>query len=74
MLLFIIIASIIFTNCRKDDDLNPGGPSLEEMARNEFYSLMKDWYFWYDKMPVVNVEDYDSPEQLLEALRYDSLD
>ena len=70
LLLLIVIASVIFTNCRKDEEIH----SLEEMARDEFYSLMKDWYFWYDKMPVVNVEDYDSPEQLLEALRYDSLD
>ncbi|MDX2442175.1 MAG: S41 family peptidase [Bacteroidales bacterium] len=74
LLILVIVAFLVFTNCNKKDDVNPERPTLEELARNEFYGLMNDWYLWYDKMPVVNVEDYDTPEELLEALRYDSLD
>ncbi len=71
LILFGIILALL-PACKKDDvqpdDLQPDDPKI--LARNEFYELMKEWYFWYDKMPDVDVEDYDTPEELLEALRY----
>jgi C-terminal processing protease CtpA/Prc len=68
-LLFILFGFILvfLPECEKDD-VDPNDPKI--LARNEFYELMKEWYFWYDKMPDVDVEDYDTPEELLEALRY----
>ena len=59
MLLLLILA----TGCRKDE------PTMAEMARDQFYLLMDDWYLWYKDMPQVRKEDYSTPEQLLEALR-----
>ena len=74
LLLFVFLLSLLFTHCRKEDDVIPEETPLAIIARNEFFLLMNEWYLWYEKMPVVNVEDYNSPEQLLEAIRYDSLD
>lgn len=64
---------LFFTQCQKEEPPVNKTP-LEELARDEFYKLMKDWYLWYDKMPQVTLSDYSSPEELLEALRYKKLD
>ena len=44
------------------------------MARDTLYELMNQWYYWYDKMPSVDKEDYSDPYELLEAMRYKELD
>lgn len=64
----IIIGSLLLfiAGCEKDEPL----PSTEIQARDQFYELMNDWYLWYDKMPDVDKEQYDTPEELLEAMRY----
>ncbi len=71
---WIVLSLILFVQCKKEDVPPPDDKPVEIKARDEFYKLMNDWYLWYDKMPEVNVNDYESPEGLLEALRYDSLD
>ncbi len=44
------------------------------MARDSLYYLMRQWYYWYDQMPTVKKEDYTDPYELLEAMRYKTLD
>jgi hypothetical protein len=46
----------------------------DERARDILYSIMNEWYFWYKKMPVVELKDFEDPYTLVDALRYDSLD
>lgn len=68
-LLFILFGFILaFLPACEKDDVQPDDSKI--LARNEFYELMKEWYFWYDEMPDVDVEDYDTPEELLGALRH----
>jgi len=44
-------------------------------AQNQtVYDIMRDIYLWYDQIPVVNPASYDSPEELLEAIRYLPID
>lgn len=65
----LILSGIFFlfiTGCEKDDPL----PSEEIMARDHLYEIMNEWYLWYDKMPDVDKSQYDTPEELLEAMRY----
>ena len=52
----------------------PESCSVED--RNRFvYRLMKDVYYWYDKVPdSVDVTTFNSPEELLDSLRYSQLD
>jgi C-terminal processing protease CtpA/Prc len=57
-----------FVQCKKEE-VEPGD-TFEEMARDQFYQLMQDWYLWYKEMPDVDVENYASAYELLEALRY----
>ena len=66
ILIFSGIFFLFFTGCEKDDP-----PLSEEIrARDQLYKLMNDWYLWYDKMPDVDKSQYDTPEELLEAMRY----
>jgi carboxyl-terminal processing protease len=44
------------------------------MARDSLYYIMKQWYYWYDQMPVVKKENYKDPYELLEAMMYKTLD
>lgn len=66
------ILMTILVSCKKNNP--PPALTDAQRARNEFYTIMKDWYLWYDMMPDIDVNDYDSPETLLEALRYTPVD
>ncbi len=44
------------------------------MARDSLYYLMRQWYYWYDQMPTIKKENYTDPYQLLEAMKYKTLD
>jgi len=69
-----ILALIFFgiVQCKKES-VAPGD-TFEEMARDQFHLLMQDWYLWYTEMPDVDVENYRSAYELLEALRYLPID
>jgi len=65
----LILSGFLFlinTGCEKDDP----PPSAEIKARDQFYELMNEWYLWYNEMPDVDKSQYDTPEDLLEAMRY----
>ena len=49
------------------------------MARDSLYYIMKEWYYWYNipecnSVTVANKENYKDPYELLEAMRYKTLD
>jgi len=67
----LVIILSLFSSCRKDDPVPEVSPA---MARDSLYAKMKEWYYWYDKMPTVDPEDYADPYELMEALRYKPLD
>jgi len=47
----------------------------EEMTKNSFiYYTMKDLYLWYDKIPEVDYNKYDSPQKVLDAAMYKKYD
>ena len=68
-LLLICIAFLAIT-CERDI-LNP---EQNKLTREVLYDVMKEWYLWYDTMPVVNPDDYHSLNALLDALRLDPTD
>lgn len=77
-LLFLpIIFLSLFASCKKDNidpvDVTP------EMARDSLYYIMKDWYYWYNMPEASSItsaskENYTDPIELLEAMRYKTLD
>jgi len=44
-------------------------PVQKKLTNQILYDLMLEWYLWYDTMPEVNIDDYLTPQDLLEALR-----
>ena len=55
----------------------PGCDKSEDgfTSRNDFlYELMGDWYLWYQEIPDVDPESFATPEELLDAIRYQPID
>jgi C-terminal processing protease CtpA/Prc len=73
VVLSFFIAIAFLYSCQKNND-KPQTGLTDAMARDSLYYLMKDVYYWYDKMPDVNKDDYSDPYKLMDALRYKPLD
>jgi len=75
LLLFTILISALITSCKKEEDEQPVVTGVTDaMARDTLYYVMRQWYYWHDMMPVIKKEDYKDPYELLEAMRYKTLD
>jgi C-terminal processing protease CtpA/Prc len=76
--ILLLIITILISCDKKDAEPDiiviPEEPTTDELARDYLYTAMKQYYLWYDLMPVVVKENYDNPADLLEALRYRELD
>ncbi len=77
ILLFFIVLLLFNQNCKKDD-IQPMTHADSIKALNgldsTIYSIMKDWYLWYDHVPVVNTKAFSTPEALLDTLIYKPID
>ncbi|HUX94477.1 MAG TPA: S41 family peptidase [Bacteroidales bacterium] len=73
ILLLAFILSFL-SSCKKEDPEPVANPTADEIARDDFYNIMKSYYLWDKLMPVVVKEDYSGPRELLEAMRYKELD
>lgn len=80
--LLIMLVSLLIAGCFDSDD-NSGTDNNdttgfefcgEEYQKDYVYSTMEDWYYWYDLMPDIDPQDYSSPEAVLDAVRYTTLD
>lgn len=62
----ILVLSIVvlFYGCKKDET---GGSDYE--AKKELNSIMHDAYYWYDRVPNVDINNYETPVELMEALK-----
>ena len=56
----IIVLAIL--SCEKEED-------YEVNVNKELYSIMKEYYLWYNQMPSVNPDDFSSPIELMDELR-----
>jgi carboxyl-terminal processing protease len=68
----LILAAVVLTSCKKE--VAPATDPAAESARDALYSLMNEWYFWYKNIPTVTLKDYKDPYELMNALRYKTLD
>lgn len=66
--ILIILLTIGFAACKKKD-VNPN-----EQANSRLLTDMANWYYWYQNLPAVTPSDYESPVELMKALRYKELD
>lgn len=61
VLLIGLIGSVL-QGCKKDID-------WDYEAKKELDNVMHDLYYWYDKVPNLDVNNYPSPVELMEALK-----
>lgn len=65
---FLLLLFAISPSCRDKHD-------IEENQENEdFYAFMKEWYYWYEEIPEIDPSLYQTPAEVLEAIRYKPLD
>jgi C-terminal processing protease CtpA/Prc len=72
--LLILILPLFFSSCKKEEIKPVTNTTLNAGARDALYELMQEWYFWYKYLPVVTLEDYNDPYELLDAVRYQPYD
>jgi len=73
ILITLLIIPLIY-GCKEDPVVPVDEYTDEESARDGLYDLMEYVYLWYNTMPTVKVSDYDGPQSLLEAVRYQPID
>jgi len=73
----LIILFAVLISCKKEDVVPVDNTLTPEMARDSLYYIMKEYYYWYNLMPQiteVTKSNYKDPYDLLEAMRYKTLD
>lgn len=74
LILLPILLLALFASCKKDPVKPIDSGLTDAMARDTVYYIMKDYYYWYNLMPTVTKENYQTPYDILEAMRYKTLD
>lgn len=72
LIVILLAGAILFSSCVKDEEDEDDTQRVVE--NEEFYNLMKEWYYWYEKIPEINPSLYKSPYEVLEAVRHEPLD
>ncbi len=78
-LLSLFLLSLLFlgSSCSKEDVILEIEMEEEETVENSktyIYDIFQDWYFWLDKLPELDPNNYTTNESLVNALMYDDLD
>jgi len=74
-LIFLLsLVALGVVSCKKDVPPVVVAPTVDQEARDYLYTQMNQYYLWYSLMPVVVKEEYKDPYELLEAMRYKTLD
>ncbi|MDX1443803.1 MAG: S41 family peptidase [Gammaproteobacteria bacterium] len=76
-LLLLVLPAVFLVGCNYD--AAEDGPGLFDscgtLRQNDYVlTTMQEWYYWYDRMPSVKAGDFESPDALLQAVRYETLD
>ena len=76
-LLSLFLLGVLFfgISCSKEEViLEIEEEEIVENSRTYIYDTFQDWYFWLDKLPEVDPNNYATNESLVDALMYDELD
>jgi carboxyl-terminal processing protease len=78
LIFLLIIVFALFGSCKKDK-VAPDNTVTPAMARDSLYYIMKEFYFWYNMPEATGITDvtkanYKDPNDLLDAMRYKTLD
>ena len=64
--LFFFLFPIFFLSCENQVHGSCDQASINGRA----YEYMKDWYLWYETLPVINPGDYETMSDMLKDLKY----
>ena len=64
-----VVLLLIFTSC----DIFNGGDDkkTEETVNKAIYETFKEWYLWYDQIPEIDPNKYETYDALIDAIRVD---
>ncbi|HUG98029.1 MAG TPA: S41 family peptidase [Gammaproteobacteria bacterium] len=72
-----VLAGLVLAACggggSGDSGLAPD-PCAIPLQNQALYDTMQEYYLWYEELPAIDPGDFESPEALLEALRFRPLD
>ncbi|MGC9309047.1 MAG: S41 family peptidase, partial [Thermoplasmatota archaeon] len=72
--LWFSFLSIFLQGCGERDDFMQHSELLSHNAVKELYTIMYDYYLWYDNLPSVPLYYYNDPETLMEDVVYTPVD
>ena len=75
-ILLLICLLVWLPSCDEDGEAVPFLASCDTADQNRFvHEVMLDKYLWYEELDTdINYDDFDSPQQLLDFLRFDEKD
>lgn len=72
---WLMLAPLVLAGCFHDGSDEPFYPNCTTAGQNRFvYDVMRDWYYWYELVPDIDPSNYASPDDVLQAVRFNSLD
>jgi carboxyl-terminal processing protease len=74
LLIILFLVTVGFISCKKDIPPAVVAPTVDEKARDYLYDVMNNVYLWYNLMPAVVKTNYIDPYELLDAMKYKTLD
>jgi carboxyl-terminal processing protease len=66
VILSLLFLSVFVFSCKKDGD----NPTLTNPAVLYTSNTFLDWYLWFESIPNVNLASFDTPEEYIDAIRY----
>ena len=64
----ILVLCFLFVSCGSEK--NSISDCSPENINKVGYSYLKDWYLWYEHLPEINPEDYETLSDMLNAVKY----
>jgi len=68
-LILLLFSLVLFTSCEKEV-VNPPNKNAAEV----FYDIMQEWYLWNDDMPLIDIDNFSNPDDVLDVLRNNEYD
>lgn len=68
---FLLLFIIPFSSCEKNNKL---AITSEDSIYYVINELMNSWYLWYEEVPELDIYEYNTPPDLMDALMYTSID
>lgn len=66
-----LLLVVLLAGCQDDDmpDVTREAGAIEDV-----YNIMKDWYLWNDELPELDLSQFNTPQEVMEALRKTPID